>query len=37
MSLEFRTHRSDGLLLMVDGNDGSQVMVLELHQGQVGI
>ena len=36
VSLEFRTHKTDGLLMMFDGTDGSQTMVLELHQGQVG-
>ena len=35
VSLEFRTHKTDGLLMIFDGTDGSQTMVLELHQGQV--
>ena len=36
VSLEFRTHKTDGLLMMFDGTDGSQTMVLEIHEGQVG-
>ena len=35
-SLEFRTHKTDGTLMIADGTNGSPVISLELKNGQVG-
>ena len=36
VSLELRTHKTDGILMIADDTSGSPVMSLQLKEGQVG-
>ena len=36
VSLELRTHKTDGTLMIADGSNGSPIMSLQLMDGQVG-
>ena len=35
MSLKLRTHKTEGTLLIIDGNNGSPIMSVILQNGQV--
>ena len=36
VSLELRTHKTEGILMIADGSNGSPIMSLQLTDGQVG-